>query len=98
MNKQFTPIITISDIVEEKNGICDIKYKDMSLPPGLILENNNNIKDENVFELFPEENDDIIINEDLFNKLLHNEKRKRLHNKTRKVRPTKIVLTLKNKL
>lgn len=97
MNTDKVPshhLITIPDIVEEKNKICDIRYKDLCLPPGLLLE----IEPSSSYEYSEEPEVSAVIADELFENLLKNEKRRRVHKKTRKIRPTKIMLTLKNKL
>lgn len=87
-------IITISDIIEGNDGICDIKYKDKSLPLGLILELEKPSENDAYTEIF----EDSVTDEVLFNYLLLNEKRKYKKSKTRKSKPIKIRLSIKNKI
>jgi hypothetical protein len=88
-------LITIPDIMEEKHKICDIRYKDLCLPPGLLLE----LEPHSSTQHYAEETDGFtVVTDELFDNLLKNEKRRRVQKKTRKIRPTKVLLTLKNKL
>lgn len=87
-------LITIPDIVEEKNSICDIRYKDLCLPPGLLLET----EPPYTHEYMEDQDTSFVISDELFENLLKNEKRRRVHKKTRKMRPNRMILTLKNKL
>lgn len=89
-------IITLSDIIEGNDGICDIKYKDMSLPVGLVLELEKPKPSET--DMYTEVFEDSFTNEELFNYLLLNEKRKYKKSKTRKSKPIKIRLSIKNKI
>jgi hypothetical protein len=89
-----TSTITLSDIIEGNNGVCDIKYKDKTLPVGLILEL------EAPAGIYPynEEVHETFIDETFYNNLLLNEKRKQKQSHTRKRKPIKIKLSLKNKI
>lgn len=89
MIEQFT----IPDIIEEKDMICDIKYKDYAIPIGLIRE----IEDSNNTPLYNEEIVDTI-KYDLFDKLLINERRRKNRKRTKKNKPIRIGITLKNRM
>lgn len=88
MNNQ----ITIGDIIEERGEICDIKHKDKALPIGLIIENPKYNDVTHYGENYLEVVDDF-----LFDNLLKNEKRRKMKIKTKKRKPLKLCLTLKNK-
>jgi hypothetical protein len=83
---------TIPDIMEEKDMICDVKYKDYAIPIGLIseLDGSNNI-------LYNEEVLDKV-EYDLFDKLLINERRRKNRKRTKKNKAIRIAVTLKNRL
>ena len=89
MIEQFT----IPDIIEEKDMICDIKYKDYAIPIGLIRE----IEDSSNSPLYDEEIVDTI-EYDLFDKLLINERRRKNRKRTKKNKPIRIGITLKNRM
>lgn len=89
MIEQFT----IPDIIEEKDMICDIKYKDYAIPIGLIRE----IEDSSNSPLYNEEIVDTI-EYDLFDKLLINERRRKHRKRTKKNKPIRIGITLKNRI
>lgn len=82
--------ISIPNIIEEKNEVCNIRFKDLALPIGLLRE-----VDCPSDVSYPEEVCDCISN-DLYDKLLYNERRKKIRKKTKKNKPIKISLTLKN--
>lgn len=87
--------ITISDIVECKGKICDIEYKDLAIPVGLIVENTNSSNNTNYEEIY----DDKCINDNLYFNILKNEKRKRIKKyNSKKNKPLKLKLTLKRKI
>lgn len=85
--------VTIADIIENKGKISDVEYKDLAIPVGLIIENNDN-EINNIEEEFNSK----CIEEDLFLQLLKNEKRKNIKKKSsKKNKPIKFNLTLKRK-
>jgi len=86
--------VTIADIIENKGKISDVEYKDLAIPIGLIVEHDN-INEINNFE---EEFNNNCIEDELFLKLLKNEKRKNIKKKSsKKNKPIKLNLTLKRK-
>ena len=91
----MTSIITISDILEANDVVCDIKYRNIALPLGLLIE--NSVHDENINEKYVNTYGEDSVDDNLYNKLLHNEKLRRMYKKTKKNRPLKFKLSLRNK-
>jgi hypothetical protein len=84
---------SISDVLEENGNICDIKYKDMALPIGLLIDVKSIPNTENIHNEYNNQ----CIDEMLFTHLLKNEKTRKIYKKTRKNKPLKFHLSLKNK-
>jgi|AACY02.5.fsa_nt_gi hypothetical protein len=85
--------VTIADIIENNGKISDVEYKDLAIPVGLIVEHNTN-----EINNFEEEFNNNCIEDELFLKLLKNEKRKNIKKKSsKKNKPIKLNLTLKRK-
>ena len=85
---------TIADIIENNGKIADVEYKDLAIPIGLIVEHNTN-----EINNYEEEFNNKCIEDDIFLKLIKNEKRKNFKKKSsKKNKPIKLNLTLKRKL
>lgn len=88
--------ITLSDIIEKHDGVCDIKYKDKTLPLDLILELDNNNTCDNTRDNFQEEYTNCI-DDTLYDFLLKNERRIHKVKKSAKRKPMKLRMTLRRK-
>lgn len=88
-------VTTLPNLFDSKDIVCDVKYKNIAPPLGLVLENTSN--HDTAIE-FDEVYCDECINEETFHHILRNEKRRPLKCKTKKLRNLHLRPTLKRRI
>lgn len=85
-------VTTLPNLFNSKDVVCDIKYKNMAPPLGLVLEKSTN---QNTSINLQEVYCDNCIDEDMFHHIVKNEKRKQYKGKTKKQRKLHLRPSLK---